>query len=189
MKVSVGYSATSSVDVWYDISYKCCSCGAENTDKSQSFTVKKVTTGFNAMNTGERAREGLNENLQYAIQEKQEAIRNRDYCSLKLGCSCSQCKKKQPWSSHWPLDASIFPVRFLFEIASSTEGKAFLCLLLFIVGIAFFVLISKLPKIGLPILAVLLLPSAVAAIHNVIMRIKTKKLPEENLPNVEIILK
>ena len=137
-------------------------------------------------NTADRARNAVMDDLPYAIQEKQDLIDQNNYRGLHLNCRCSKCGKKQLWSSFWPIGGTLRGIGWVFGKIQSNDVKAFLGFLMFFVVMGLIALPIRLPAVGIPVLVLLILPSVIAAVQNIVLLSKIKKLNEENLPKIEI---
>ena len=100
------YRHTYSTDIHYLVKYKCCSCGALNTDTSQISTVKIRKTGddgIDLVREDAEAEQELRQAVEAAVKGKRHCIENRSYEALDLKCRCSVCGSRQPWSCFWPV--------------------------------------------------------------------------------------
>ena len=85
------------------VQYVCAHCEQINTDYRQFLTAKGKsgsTSSRKAAMSPERkmeARRKLDANVQSVL----ENFKNRDYQRLAFTCTCSNCHKRQPWSSYF----------------------------------------------------------------------------------------
>lgn len=171
------------------VKYRCCFCGAENRDDSQS--CQKVMKHINASDRRMRIEEetkAVREIKNWAgidaAAEIELNIITRQYEKLGLQCSCARCGKKQPWSDF----------RLLGEGLPVNLAKTFL-MLVFVAGIVLVRRIGWGPRaveymggaIFILLMVFVLVPCLVDTVHNMLTQRKSLKLEEEYRPEISIV--
>ncbi len=181
------YSSTIGTKIHFLVSYRCCFCGAENSDDDQCYRWETRTQASHPQTLTEKETQIVN-NIKSrqgreVAAEKESDIEERRYEYLGLKCSCARCGKKQPWSDFWPV-GGFFGA--LISLQKEGSGLAFWGVLSTIL-VLILLLFYPLALVGFIFL--LFVPSIVALVHNKRMQLRSLRLEKPYRPEIRIAYK
>ena len=185
------YRHTYIAKINYLVRYKCCSCGAENTDSSMFLpvTVRKTADTLSELaNMDGLGEAALKERVDALVKKMREAIVSRYYDRLGLKCRCSVCGKRQPWSNFRSPWGSFLPLLRLYHRTGLSVYEFFFLLFfgLYFIRLLLEYFLSVPSSYFFYALCLLAIPSVVACIRNLILMNRCEKLDEEHLPEISI---
>lgn len=180
MRVTVGYKATSSVDLPILVSYTCSKCRCRNIDDSQKIHVECTASG-RLWDNKLKLQETANSSVKFNVNRILEAARNKDFRELNLTCCCKFCGNKEVWASYFPMNT------FLKKCAGLFSNPASFWIAFFVVIWPFFFLDQNISWIVCLLeLCLIAFPFVRGAVKNAIVSKKVLQLKDENLPRIAI---
>ena len=101
MKYKIGYQATTSGRISYELDYKCSFCQKENHSSSYLWITKEANGNVFA-DPGRLTDEARQKVFEY-IRNAELDVRQRKYRKLQIREKCQYCRKKPLWARFFPV--------------------------------------------------------------------------------------